>query len=133
LHFADQNIGFVVGYNETILKTTDGGANWISQSSGSSFDLFSVDFVDALIGYAVGGRDSSNFLKTTDGGSNWTPKTLNLGSLNTPILNCVEFVDANIGYIGSEGQFLNHSGNISKTTDGGETWNSTISLQTNTK
>lgn len=125
LHFADQNIGYVVGYNETILKTTDGGANWVSQSSGSSFDLFSVDFVDALIGYAVGGRDSSNFLKTTDGGLNWTKKTLNLGSLNTPILNCVEFVDANVGYIGSEGQFLNHSGNISKTTDGGETWNST--------
>ena len=125
LYFADQNIGFVVGYNETILKTTDGGANWVSQSSGSSFDLFSIDFADALIGYAVGGRDSSNFLRTTDGGLNWTNKTLNLGYLSTPILNCVEFVDANIGYIGSEGQFLNHSGNISKTTDGGETWNST--------
>ncbi|MBE0570115.1 MAG: T9SS type A sorting domain-containing protein [Ignavibacteriaceae bacterium] len=124
LHFADQNIGYVVGHNETILKTTDGGANWISQSSGSSFDLFSVDFVNTLIGYAVGGKDSSNFLKTTDGGSNWAQKTINLGSLSTPILNCVEFVDANIGYIGSEGQFLNHSGNISKTTDGGETWNS---------
>jgi len=126
LHFVDQSIGYVVGYNETILKTIDGGANWIFQSTGSSFDLFSVDFVNALIGYAVGGRDSSNFLKTTDGGLNWTNKTLNLGSLSTPILNCVEFVDANIGYIGSEGQFLNHSGNISKTTDGGETWNSTI-------
>ena len=126
LHFVNQDIGYVVGYNETILKTIDGGANWIFQSTGSSFDLFSVDFVNALIGYAVGGRDSSNFLKTTDGGLNWTNKTLNLGSLSTPILNCVEFVDANIGYIGSEGQFLNHSGNISKTTDGGETWNSTI-------
>jgi photosystem II stability/assembly factor-like uncharacterized protein len=125
MHFYDFNIGYAVGYNETIIKTTDGGASWVSQSSGSDFDLYSVDFVNAALGYAVGGRDSSNFLKTTDGGINWTKKTLSLGAISTPIINCIEFVDANTGWVGSEGQFLNHSGNISKTTDGGETWFST--------
>jgi photosystem II stability/assembly factor-like uncharacterized protein len=126
LFFYDLNIGYAVGYNETIIKTTNGGLNWLTQQSGSNYDLYSVDFVDSLIGFAVGGRDSSDFLKTIDGGLTWEKKTLSLGSLNTPILNCVEFLDANIGWVGSEGQILNHSGNISKTTDGGETWLSKI-------
>ncbi|MBK9096604.1 MAG: T9SS type A sorting domain-containing protein [bacterium] len=125
IHFIDSNIGYVVGYNETILKTSDGGSSWSTQNTGSDFDIYSVDFVDAILGYAVGGRDSSNFLKTTDGGLSWIKKTLSLGNISTPILNCVEFTNSNTGYIGSEGQFLNHSGNISKTTDGGITWFST--------
>ncbi len=126
LYFCNQSIGYVVGYNETILKTTNGGINRVAQSAGASFDLYSVDFIDSLTGFAVGGRDSSNFLKTTNGGLTWIKKTLLLGALNNPILNCVEFIGANIGWIGSEGQFLNHSGNISKTTDGGETWYSSL-------
>ncbi|MBK9737109.1 MAG: hypothetical protein IPO92_20010 [Saprospiraceae bacterium] len=82
-----------------------------------------MDFVDAFLGYAVGGRSSIKFLKTTDGGLNWIEKAIVLGAvLNTPILNCVEFIDANVGWIGGEGQHLNHSGYIGKTTDGGETW-----------
>ena len=131
LYFYDMNIGYVVGFNETILKTTNGGLNWVLQSSGITFNIYSVDFVDALLGYAVGGKDSSNFLKTTDGGNTWNKKTLIIGALNTPILNCVEFIDANIGWIGSEGQFYNHSGNVSKTTDGGETWFSTLLYRPN--
>jgi photosystem II stability/assembly factor-like uncharacterized protein len=120
LQFIDENIGYAVGFNETILKTTDGGISWIVQSTGTAFNLYSVDFVDINLGYAVGGKDSSNFLKTTDGGLNWTKKTLNLGSLNTPILNCVEFIDANVGWIGYGVDKYN--ANLTKTTDGGETW-----------
>ena len=124
LFFYDFNIGYAVGFNETIIKTSNGGLNWFSQSSGISFDIYSVDFVDSLVGFAAGGRDSSIFLKTSNGGQTWTMKTILLGALSTPILNCVEFIDVNVGWVGSEGQFLNHSGNISKTTDGGETWTS---------
>ena len=126
LFFYDVNIGYAVGFNETIVKTTNGGLNWVTQQSGSTYDIYSVDFVNSLIGFASGGRDSSNFLKTTDGGETWAQQTLLLGALNSPILNCVEFMDDNIGWVGSEGQFPNHSGNISKTTDGGETWFSKI-------
>ncbi|MDP2366534.1 MAG: YCF48-related protein [Ignavibacteria bacterium] len=126
LHFIDHNTGFIVGNNETILKSIDGGMNWAMQQTGLSYDLYSVDFVNSNLGYAVGGKDSSNFLKTTDGGISWTKRTLSLNYLATPVLNCVEFIDANTGFVGSEGQYFNHSGNISKTTDGGETWSSTV-------
>ncbi len=126
LHFADYNTGYIVGNNETILKSNDGGINWVIQQTGPLYDLYSVDFVDSILGYAVGGRDSSNFLKTTDGGISWIKRTLTLNYTTTPMLNCVEFIDSNTGWIGSEGQYLNHSGNISKTTDGGETWSSVM-------
>jgi photosystem II stability/assembly factor-like uncharacterized protein len=80
-----------------------------------------VDFTNPLLGFAVGGRDSTIFLKTTDGGLNWIKKTLNISQ--TKVLNCVDFTDSNTGYIGSgRGGMATTSGIISKTTDGGETW-----------
>jgi len=127
LQFINYNTGYVVGNNGTILKSDDGGLSWLSQQTDSLYDLFSVDFVDSISGYAVGGRDSSNFLKTTDGGINWIKRTLTLNYSTTPMLNCVEFIDTDNGWIGLEGQYLNHSGNISRTTNGGESW-STYSI-----
>ncbi len=119
LQFLDIDIGYAVGYGETILKTTNGGTSWVVQSSGSGYDLFSVDFIDDLLGYAVGGRDSSKFLKTTDGGLNWIIKTPIFQTLNpSPILNCVEFIDPNVGFIGFGSN--QHESSIRKTTDGGE-------------
>jgi photosystem II stability/assembly factor-like uncharacterized protein len=56
IHFYDVNTGYTVGYNGTILKTTDGGSSWASQTSNTNTDLFSVDFVDDFVGYAVGGE-----------------------------------------------------------------------------
>ncbi|MBK9737110.1 MAG: hypothetical protein IPO92_20015 [Saprospiraceae bacterium] len=32
LQFYDLNIGYIVGENETILKTTNGGTNWLIQN-----------------------------------------------------------------------------------------------------
>ena len=122
LNFCSEMIGYVVGYNETILKTTDGGLTWNIQNSGNVYDLFSVDFVDPLLGFAVGGRDSTIFLKTTDGGLSWFSKNSLIN--DAKIFNCIDFVDANVGYLGSgKGGGTTTSGCIGKTTDGGETWN----------
>lgn len=125
LHFLNHNIGYVVGLNETILKTTNGGSSWTIQKSGLTYDLYSVDFVSTLTGYAVGGRDVSRFLKTTDGGLSWMESTSILGGLETSI-NCIEFIDQNIGWIGSGwGNGGTSFSLISKTTDGGNTWSTT--------
>lgn len=125
IHFCDANTGYTVGYSGTILKTTDGGSSWISQISGTTNDLFSIDFVDDFVGYAVGGgyltSDSYSIIKTTDGGLNWLEKTLPDGFTNWSSLNAVEFVDANIGWIGI-GYGAMNKGKIYKTTDGGDTW-----------
>jgi len=122
----DGQIGYVVGSGGTIFKTTNGGATWLPQSSGTNLSLRSVHFpVNSQIGYAVGGDGMATdyqgvILKTIDGGDNWMTKY-------TPsfMLRGVHFpADNQTGYV--IGGNLTSGGEpcptILKTTDGGETW-----------
>jgi len=52
-----------------IIRTTDGGSTWISQSSGTEKFLYGVSFIDANTGTAVG--EFGSILRTTNGGSLW--------------------------------------------------------------
>jgi hypothetical protein len=52
--FTDANNGWAVGYPGTILHTTNGGASWSPQSSGTTNYLYGVAFTDANNGWAVG-------------------------------------------------------------------------------
>ena len=64
--FPSLTIGYTVGLNGLIMKSTDSGLSWVQQTSGTSVFLSSVDFVDSLTGYACG--DAGAMLKTTNGG-----------------------------------------------------------------
>jgi photosystem II stability/assembly factor-like uncharacterized protein len=71
--FTDANTGVVVGGQagcgpsiSTILRTTDGGATWKPQLTGSSRALIGVFFTDANTGWAVG--EAGTILHTTTGG-----------------------------------------------------------------
>ena len=83
----DSDTVTVVGAAGTILRTTDGGATWTLQTSGTTNALNAVSFVDAKTGTAVGVRGT--IVRTTDGGATWTPQT----SGTTETLNGVSFVD----------------------------------------
>jgi len=65
--FIDATTGWAVGNFGTILRTTNGGADWTSQSSGTTEYLFGVSFTDENNGTAVG--LDGTILKTTNGGS----------------------------------------------------------------
>lgn len=104
------NLGWVVGNSGVIYKTTDSGNNWISQSSGISYYLTSVFFIDSNTGWAVG--NLGTILKTTNGGLNWISQTS--GSSN-PLFS-VHFVDVNTGWTVGNGSA------ILKTTNGGTNW-----------
>ena len=72
--FTDANNGTAVGWYGTILRTTDGGQNWVIQPSGilgTKIGLYGVSFTDANTGTAVGGVLNATILRTTDGGANW--------------------------------------------------------------
>ena len=58
---------FVVG-KDKILKSTDGGLNWINVLN-QSFDAYSVVFPNNNIGYVSG---INKILKSTNGGYNWS-------------------------------------------------------------
>lgn len=69
--FIDSNTGYAVGGSVgTILKTINGGTNWISQTNPGTYGLKSVYFTDTNNGYVVG--SDGKILKTTNGGSTWT-------------------------------------------------------------
>ncbi len=109
-YFISESIGWVVGFNGKIIKTTNGGTSWTTQTSGTSASLYSAYFVDANVGW-VGG-DSGVILKTTNGGSSWTIQSS--GILER--ISHMKFSDANNGVANGNSYNL-------KTTDGGTTWN----------
>jgi photosystem II stability/assembly factor-like uncharacterized protein len=110
--FADANIGYVVGTGGLIMKTTDGGATWSHQTSGTTVTLWDVDFIDANTGYAVG--TSGTILKTTDGGNVWSSSTY-----GTTIIYKVHFVNSSLIFLGSSSAT---TGRLIRSTNGGTTW-----------
>ena len=110
IKFIDANIGFVVGKTGRVLKTTDSGTTWITQSSGTSNDLNSIFLVDINIAYAVG--SAGTIIKTSDGGATW----ISLPSGISTELKSVYFSDSNTGYVvGLKGKML-------KTINAGLSW-----------
>lgn len=72
LTFTDNNTGYTVGDDATIIKTTDGGISWIQKAVPGPPYLKSVSFPDSQTGYAVGFDEMAftKVLKTTNGGEN---------------------------------------------------------------
>ena len=65
---------WAVGDAGAILRSSDGGATWTPQASGTSENLYAVHFADAQRGAAVGRRGT--VVVTTNGGATWTPRPL---------------------------------------------------------
>jgi gliding motility-associated-like protein len=104
------NIGFAVGAGGRIVKTTNSGTTWITQTSGVTKDLNSVCFSDINIGYIVG--QGGTILNTVDGGASWNSQL----SVTANDLKSVFFAVTDTGYA------VGNSGTIVKTTNGGGTW-----------
>lgn len=113
IHVFDQNTAIVTGGN-IILKTTDGGTTWKTNSASMQY-TYSIKFYNNSLGFVIG----NEILKTTDGGETWTKLTV-----NTPLsIYCsIKIFSPDSIYIGgiSAANVLS----VVKTTDGGTTWSS---------
>ena len=74
ISFPSPTIGYMVGYNGTILKTTDNGVTWKHLRRGDAITVsdqpfLAVHFADVDNGYIVG--EKGLCWQTTDGGDNW--------------------------------------------------------------
>jgi len=76
IDFPSNDVGYIVGDSNLILKTTDGGQNWTAldhQGMSIAFGteiLTDVEFVDESIGFVT--LMTVGVFKTVDGGLNWT-------------------------------------------------------------
>ena len=101
---------WIVGFNSTILHSSDGGTSWFPQKSPIEIDLFDVFFLDAHNGWAVGKHGT--ILRTEDGGQKW----IKVEAITNQRLFDVYFVDTQKGWaVGSWGTILH-------TEDGGKAW-----------
>ena len=73
--FIDNQTGWAVGTNGTIIHTSDGSDTWTPQTSGVTNEVKAVHFINNTTGWASGGPIPTFLLKTTDGGANWTALT----------------------------------------------------------
>ena len=114
--FLDNQIGYAVGHEATILQTTDGGNNWTMQYNERRGEdpLFGVYFSDAKNGIAVGGF--SKVFATNDGGKTWAPRTLVEDSYDDFHLNDIIADTKGNLYIPAE------FGTVYKSRDRGQTW-----------
>jgi photosystem II stability/assembly factor-like uncharacterized protein len=120
IDFVNENLGWLVGTGGMIVKTTDGGQNWINNNSGTTAEFYGIDMLNNSTGWAVG--QSGYIRKTTDGGATWVSQT----SGQSVSLYDVGFVNDQLGLI------VGASGRILRTTNGGTNWTSINSGTTQT-
>ena len=119
LDFINENTGFVAG-NNFLRKTTNGGANWQNMNLYGLNNFTDIYFPSANSGYLI--CNNGNILKTTDAGISWGYiSSPGFYSNNTAFL-FIYFINDLTGFTGG-GEAL--FGVVSKTTDGGLSWDTT--------
>lgn len=73
VYFTNKNTGFAVTFTNRLLKTTDGGDNWVIKNDTLDFALFrSIEFLDDDVTGIAGSLNSTGkVFRTTDGGETW--------------------------------------------------------------
>ena len=122
-YFADfdfvESSAFAVGDNGTILKSTNGGDDWVelSQLPSGAFYL-AVDFANPDTGIVVGGMGTGHYaIRTEDGGETWDSLAIET-SVETTNGNFydINFVDDSTVYI------VGRAGKVVRSNDYGTTW-----------
>ena len=82
-HFFSRNVGFAVGSKGTVLRTIDGGTNWIDLSKG---DAKTYNAIHGLTTNDLWIGTNQRVLHSTDMGDTWTEKLLISGGLMNDVL-----------------------------------------------
>ncbi len=137
VYFLNRNLGWVVGHDAVILRTTDGGQHWkkVHYAPEEEAPLLSIWFRDEQYGIAIGAY--GYFLISHDGGKTWIRNELNVNNIDLPDegitkddidadgftdtydlhLNDIALSDAGQLYIAAE------AGRVYRSDDFGESWN----------
>lgn len=120
VHFINHSEGWAVG-NGIVLKTKNGGNDWIKINSPDNISFFtSVFFIDSNTGWLSG---AGGIYKTTDGGESWIKK---LDVIPWASYKSLYFLNPYKGYVVEQFWFFSNSYSILTTDDGGEHWKSLL-------
>jgi len=79
IYFYNDTIGFAVGDNGAMVKTTDAGNNWVNISTGITKDITDIQFISQDTGYMCtegeyisSASRQGELLETIDGGLTWS-------------------------------------------------------------
>jgi photosystem II stability/assembly factor-like uncharacterized protein len=155
--FINPDTGFIISAYGKVFKTIDGGTAW-TESTLNNYLLIDIKFIDSRHGIIVG--DYGKIFKTTDCGETWhlknsstnntlrsccylnSDKIIAVGSMNTIIRsnnggetwNLIEGVEGSFLSVAFSNSFdgfaVGMQGQISHTSDGGYSWQSTTSETT---
>ncbi len=114
VYFASTQVGWAVGENGTVLYTSDGGNNWISQTVDVDERVRAVFALDEQKAFIVGGERNKIMLFTTDGGTTWDSLDPNNEIGKNQILDVV-FTSATNGWVIT-------ADSMYYTSDGGFSW-----------
>lgn len=117
----DDNHVWLCGYSGRVLRTTNGGTNWVSVNSApipGTLNLHSIFAIDSLTCFVAGSGTASFLFKTTNGGANWTQVFTETGGF----INVVVFGNNTAGYM--IGDPVGGRWSLWGTTDAGSTWDS---------
>jgi photosystem II stability/assembly factor-like uncharacterized protein len=101
---------YIGGNNGIIIKTVNGGQNWVTLASNDTIQVWGMQFVNSNTGYAAGSW--GHILKTTNAGASWT---INYVVPTQNLLSYIFFTNENTGYISGSAIIL-------KTTNAGTSW-----------
>ncbi len=105
--------------SQVVYTSGDGGATWTGDPADARQVIppGDISFADALTGFSWNGGEAFYF--TRDGGLTWSSLTPSLDLSDS--LNCIDFVDAGIGWA-LTGPFDSGLTWLYQTRDGGATW-----------
>jgi photosystem II stability/assembly factor-like uncharacterized protein len=113
VYFHDRDLGWAVGHDSAILRTSDGGTTWklVNWAPEEENPLLDVWFSDADNGFAIGAYGS--FYRTSDGGETWSLEPISEWDFH--LNHIARSADGRL-YMAAE------AGMIYRSDDGGETW-----------
>ncbi|NOS83754.1 MAG: T9SS type A sorting domain-containing protein [Ignavibacteria bacterium] len=109
ISISNSNDIMACGWFGALIKSTNGGLNWMNLDNGVRKELSKVIFFDQNTGIVSG---KPTILRTTNGGLNWSE------NYNSAMINDMYFLNSNTGFAFGNG------GTVLKTTNNGVNWNS---------
>jgi photosystem II stability/assembly factor-like uncharacterized protein len=123
IFFIDKNNGRaltfkeVFPFNTVILKTTNGGDDWLAEDfSDLNAFMTAIFFLDSLKGF-IGG---SYIAVTSDGGNSWFEADIESSLVSAYPIYKFKFYNEQIGY--ACGGYIDQAGVVWRTTNGGLNW-----------